>query len=104
RESSRGDMPLTGIGSTSARPNGVKRTNDGTMRDGQLDEGLVIFRTEPVDEHSGVVIFQFETGGFNISFRAGMTMTEMADKLEQTAERVRRYKKNGWPMYLANGN
>jgi hypothetical protein len=81
-----------------------RRTNDSPLRNGQLDEGLKWFRTEPVDENSGVVIFQFETGGFNVSFKRKMTMTEIADKFEELAVRVRRYQANGWPMYIAEGH
>jgi hypothetical protein len=82
----------------------ILKTNDGTMRNGQLDEGLKWFRTEPIDEKSGIVIFQFETGGFNMSFKAGMTMEQMADKFEETAMRLRRYKQNGWPMFQHPGH
>jgi hypothetical protein len=82
----------------------ILKTNDGTMRNGQLDEGLKWFRTEPIDETSGIVIFQFETGGFNMSFKAGMTMEQMADKFEETAMRLRRYKQNGWPMFQHPGH
>ena len=74
-----------------------KPVNTGTMRDGKLDEKLHIFRTDPVSEVEGIVAFQFETGGFTIAFKRGMSMTEVADKLEGTARRVRQYQERGWP-------
>jgi hypothetical protein len=81
-----------------------KRTNDGTMRNGQLDEALEYFRALPVDDRTGMMAFQFETGGFTISFRRGDSMTKVADKLEGTAERLRKYQREGWPMYVAEGH
>lgn len=81
-----------------------KRTNDGTIRNGQLDEGLKWFRTDPVDENMGIIAFQFETGGFNVTFKRNMTMTEIADKFEELAYRVRRYQRDGWPMISFPGH
>ena len=81
-----------------------RRTNDSKLRDGKLDEGLKYFRTQAVDENSGLIVFQFETGGFNLSLNRKMTMTNVADKLEATAERLRKYQREGWPMYIAEGH
>lgn len=81
-----------------------KRTNDGTVRNGQLDESLNWFRTDPIDENMGVIIFQFETGGFSVTLKRNMTMTQIADKFEELAHRVRRYQANGWPMIRAEGH
>ncbi len=80
------------------------RINDGTMKDGKLDEKLKWFRTDPVDEDSGVIIFQFETGGLSSSFSRKMSMSQVADKFEELAHRIRRYQNSGWPMYIAEGN
>jgi hypothetical protein len=81
-----------------------KRTNDGTMRNGKLDEALDYFRAMPVSAEQGMMAFQFETGGFTISFKRGDTMTHVADKLEGTAERLRKYQREGWPMYVSPGH
>lgn len=81
-----------------------KRINDGTMRDGLLDEYLDQFTTQPVDEHTGLILFQFETGGFSVSFHKGDTMTRVADKFEGIAERIRRYQREGWPEIKAEGH
>lgn len=74
-----------------------KPINTGTQRDGQLDEHLKAFWTEAAD-NQGAMCFQFETGGFKMVFRAGMTMTEMADKFAEAEHRMRGYKVNGWPV------
>lgn len=81
-----------------------KRLNDGTIKDGQLDEKLQTFRTEPVDEKTGLIFFQFETGGLSVSFKKDMSMEEFANKFEWLAERVRHYKRNGWPEYPRDEN
>lgn len=81
-----------------------KRTNDGTMRNGKLDEGLKTFRTIPVTSDEGMIAFQFETGGFTIAFKKGMSMTHIADKLEGTAARLRKYQEQGWPMIQHAGH
>jgi len=81
-----------------------RRTNDSKLRNGQLDEALRGFKTEPIDKDSGIILFHFETGGFSVAFKRGMTMTEIAAKLEWTAERVRRYQATGWPMIKAEGH
>lgn len=79
-------------------------TNSAKLRDGKLDDELQIFKAEPIDDKSGLVAFQFETGGMTISFKRGMTMTEFADKLEGAAERIRRYQRDGWPMIQHQGH
>lgn len=84
--------------------NATKKLNDGTMKDGQLDEFLTRFRTEPIDENSGLILFQFETGGCSLSLSTKMSMGDMADKFEWFAERLRYYKRNGWPEYPTEEN
>ena len=79
--------------------NGEKKLNDGHMKDGQLDEYLKTFRAEPIDEKTGLLLFQFETGGCSLTLNMDMTMETFADKLEWFAERIRYYKRNGWPEY-----
>lgn len=74
-----------------------KPTNTGTMKNGKLDEKLSYFRTEPISEDEGIIIFQFETGGFTLSFKRSMDMSAVADKLEGTAARLRMYQERGWP-------
>ena len=81
--------------------NPEKRLNDGHMKDGQLDEFLKFFFTMPIDEQSGSIVFQFETGGCSLTLKADMTMEQIADKFEWFAERIRYYKRNGWPDYSA---
>lgn len=82
----------------------TKRTNDGTIRNGVLDEHLDTFRTLPISADEGMIAFQFETGGFTISFRKSDTMTKVADKLEGVAERLRKYQREGWPMIQFPGH
>jgi hypothetical protein len=76
---------------------GTKPVNSGTVRNGKLDEALDYFRALPIDEKSGMMAFQFETGGFTIAFKRGDSMTHVADKLEGTAARLRQYQERGWP-------
>ena len=76
---------------------GTKPVNTGTQRNGKLDEKLSYYRTEPISQDEGVIIFQFETGGFAMSFSRNMDMTAVADKLEGTAARLRQYQERGWP-------
>lgn len=76
---------------------GTKPVNTGTQRNGKLDEMLSYYRTEPISQDEGCIIFQFETGGFTMSFSRKMSMSAVADKLEGTARRLRTYQERGWP-------
>lgn len=80
------------------------RTNDSKLRNGLLDENLDYFHAVPIDEDSGMVVFQFKTGGMSVAFRRTMTMTAFADQLEVAAERVRKYQREGWPMIQYSGH
>lgn len=78
---------------------GTKPVNSGTQVNGKLDEKLSQYRTQVIsqDPPEGIIIFQFETGGFSVSFKRGMSMSHVADKLEGAARRLRMYQERGWP-------
>ncbi len=76
---------------------GTKPVNTGTQKNGKLDEKLSNYRTEPISPTEGLILFQFETGGFSISFKKDTPMSDVASKLEGAAHRLRNYQERGWP-------
>lgn len=79
----------------------MTETNSSKLNHGQLDEKFVNFRIVGINDQKAAIAFQFETGGFMLEFDTRMTMTEIADRFDAAAERVRKFQREGWPMQKA---
>jgi len=68
----------------------------------KLDEKLKFFRTEALSHDVGLLVFQFDTGGFSIEFKREMTMTHVVDQLHAGASRLERYQNEGFPRVIGD--